>query len=81
MVSDEEFLTYYESAEEAEKQGCAGCSSKLEDFRVRFKNVYSYQLAYFFNRELRTGECEGKTVYLNWRKLGNQVIITWRASR
>ncbi len=77
MITDEEFLKYYDSIEEAEKQGCYGCSMKLEEWRQLHPDKYNYQSVYSYGRELREIAIDEKTVYLAFHKFKDKVIITW----
>ena len=75
-ATEEEFIKLFEMAEKGIAQGCAGATMTLDEFKYT-RNLTSYQVAYYYNRELRDMALEDKTVYLGYHKFHDKVVLTF----
>ena len=75
MIDDETWLDLFEKAEKAEEAGCNGATMFADVFSKKYSPIENSKHAVYFDKQLRTINCEDKTIHLIYKEGG---LIIWK---
>jgi len=78
-ITDDDILSLYDKAEEAQREGCEAASMPVQQFYAIYQgNVFTNQMAHNYSMRLRMIEVDGTTIYLTYKPNRNNPIVIWK---